>query len=444
MKVEYRCCAGLDVHKRTAVACVLKGELGKDPVSETKSFGTTTAEVMEMLGWLKEHGVTHVAMEATGNYWMPIYNLLEGHFELIVANAAHMKAVPGRKTDVQDAEWIADLLRHGLLRASFIPSRQQRDLRELTRHRSSLAAKRGQAANELQKALESANIKLQSVVTDITGVSATEMLAEMLAGNKDPKQLAQLAKRRLRSKIPQLEKALSGNLRSHHKLIIEQLLADIGLFALQIAELDVHIEALLHKNDDDINRLDGTPGINRRVAEVIIAEAGTEMERFPTSITLLPGSESVRAKTKAPANAKAAKLAKATVLCVPPWWRLLMAPYARKGVTTALNTGASRHGAVKRRQSLPSPILWPSPSTVSSNPKPLIVNLERTSSTNSILSKCSTASPSASRTLAIMSRSLPCPKPHRSTRLRRPIFTRSHRANFRVSDHLPGCSLSAG
>ena len=122
MKVEYRCCAGLDVHKRTAVACVLEGELGKDPVSETKSFGTTTAEVMEMLGWLQEHGVTHVAMEATGNYWMPIYNLLEGHFELIVANAAHMKAVPGRKSDVQDAEWIAELLRHGLLRASFIPS----------------------------------------------------------------------------------------------------------------------------------------------------------------------------------------------------------------------------------------------------------------------------------------------------------------------------------
>ena len=304
MKVEYRCCAGLDVHKRTVVACVLKGELGQDPVSESKSFGTTTAEVMEMLEWLKEHGVTHVAMEATGNYWMPIYNLLEGHFELIVANATHMKAVPGRKTDVQDAEWIAELLRHGLLRASFIPSRPQRDLRELTRHRSSLAAKRGQAANELQKALESANIKLQSVVTDITGVSATEMLAEMLAGNKDPKQLAQLAKRRLRSKIPQLEKALSGNLRSHHKLIIEQLLADIGLFALQIAELDVHIEALLHKNDDDIKRLDGTPGINRRVAEVIIAEAGTEMERFPTEhhfaswIGICPGQNESAGKRK--------------------------------------------------------------------------------------------------------------------------------------------------
>ena len=149
MKVEYECCAGLDVHKRTVVACVLKGEPGQDPAFETKSFGTTTPELMEMVEWLKSCRTTHVAMEATGNYWMPVYNLLEGHFELIVANAAHMKAVPGRKTDVQDAQWIADLLRHGLLRPSFIPSREQRDMRELTRHRSSLAAKRGQAANEL-------------------------------------------------------------------------------------------------------------------------------------------------------------------------------------------------------------------------------------------------------------------------------------------------------
>ena len=154
-------------------------------------------------------------MEATGNFWMSVYNLLEAHFELIVINAAHMKALPGRKTDVEDAAWSADLLRHGLLKASFIPSREQRDLRELTRHRSSLAGKRAQAANELQKALESANIKLQSVVSDITGVSSSEMLEQLVAGKNDPKELAQLAKRRLRAKILQLEKALSGNLRAH-------------------------------------------------------------------------------------------------------------------------------------------------------------------------------------------------------------------------------------
>ena len=294
MKVEYSCCVGLDVHKRVVVGCVLKGEPGQQPVSETKSFGTRTSELME---WLKGHGVTHAAMEATGNFWMQVCDLLEGHFELIVTNAAHMKAVPGRKTDVEDAAWIAELLRHGLLKASFIPSREQRDLRELTRHRSSLAGKRAQAANELQKALESANIKLQSVVTDITGVSSTEMLEELIAGKSDPKELAQLAKRRLRAKIPQLEKALSGNLRAHHRLIIEQLLAAIAVFVAQIAELDAHIETLLRKEDDNINRLDGTPGINRRVAEIIIAEARNDMARFPNEhhfaswIGLSPGQK---------------------------------------------------------------------------------------------------------------------------------------------------------
>jgi len=304
MKVQHQCCAGLDVHKRTVVACVLKGAPGNEPAMETKSFGTTTPELMEMVEWLKSHGTTHGAMEATGNYWMPVYNLLEGHFELIVVNAAHMKAVPGRKTDVQDAHWIADLLRHGLLRASFIPPREQRDLRELTRHRSSLAAKRGQAANELQKALESANIKLQSVVTDITGVSATEMLTEMLGGKSDPKELAQLARLKLRSKIPQLEKALSGKLRAHHRLILEQLLADIALLVAQIAELDAYIERWLQKDNDHIDRLDGTPGINRRVAEVIIAEAGTDMSRFPDArhfaswVGLCPGQNESAGKRR--------------------------------------------------------------------------------------------------------------------------------------------------
>ncbi|MFZ0711099.1 MAG: IS110 family transposase [Terrimicrobiaceae bacterium] len=304
MKVQYICCAGLDVHKRIVVACVLKGAFGEEVTSKVKSFGTTTPELMEMIEWLKSCGATHVAMEATGNYWMPIYNLLEGHFELVVANAAHMKAVPGRKSDVQDAEWIAELLRHGLLRSSFIPSREQRDLRELTRHRSSLAGKRAQAANELQKSLESANIKLQSVVTDITGASSMEMLQELTNGKSNPKELAQLAKRRLRAKIPELEKALRGNLRRHHQMIIEQLLADIGLFAAQIAELDAYIENLLRQEQEIIDRLDDTPGINRRIAEIVIAEAGTDMNRFPNQyhfaswIGLCPGQNESAGKRK--------------------------------------------------------------------------------------------------------------------------------------------------
>jgi transposase len=304
MKIEHECCAGLDVHKRTVVACILKGAPGQEPVAETKSYGTTAPELLELIAWLQSLGCSHVAMEATGNYWLPVYNLCEGHFELVVANAAHMKALPGRKTDVADAHWIADLLRHGLLRASFIPPREQRDLRELTRHRSSLAGKRGQAANELQKALESANIKLQSVVTNIMGVSATEMLTEMVGGKIDPKQLAQLARGKLRARLPELEKALSGQLRAHHRLIVEQLLTDIALFMAQIAELDTHIEQLLAKDNDDLDRLDGTPGINRRVAEVIIAEAGTQMDRFPSArhfaswIGLCPGQNESAGKRR--------------------------------------------------------------------------------------------------------------------------------------------------
>lgn len=280
MQVQHANCAGLDVHKRTVVPCRLCGPPGLEPEREIKTYGTTSAEVLEMAEWLKAHGVTHVAMEATGNYWMPVYNLLEGFFEIVVANAAHMKAVPGRKSDLKDAEWIADLLRHGLLRPSFIPPQPQRDLRELTRHRSSLAGKRAQASNELQKSLESANIKLQSVVSDITGVSATEMLQAMVAGQHDPKELAQLARTSLRKKIPQLEKALGGKLRPHHRLIIEQLLTSIEVLSAQIAQLDSYLEELLHHNDDDIDRLDQIPGINRRTAEVILAEIGTDLSRF--------------------------------------------------------------------------------------------------------------------------------------------------------------------
>jgi transposase len=404
MKVEYSCCAGLDVHKRLVVACVLKGEPGQEPVSETKSFGTTTCELMEMVEWLKSHGITHAAMEATGNFWMPVYNLLEGHFELIVTNAAHMKAVPGRKSDVQDAAWIAELLRHGLLKASLVPSRQQRDLRELTRHRSSLAGKRAQAANELQKALESANIKLQSVVSDITGVSSTEMLEELVAGKSDPKELAQLAKRRLRAKIPQLEKALSGNLRAHHKLIIEQLLTDIGVFVAQIAELDAYIETLLRKEDDNINRLDGTPGINRRVAEIIIAEAGIDMNRFPNEHHFASWIGLSPDRTRAWASAKALKLAKAIAPYAPHLWKPPMAPYERKKATSAPNTGVSPQGAARRRPSLPSPTLWQSPSIICSNPRTPTASSAPTSSIRSIPSKSFSALPNASSALATLSK----------------------------------------
>src|SRR6266705_5214947 len=205
MQVMYNSCAGLDVHKASVVAWVMiTGSDGKVQ-STSKTFGTMTAEVLALSDWLREQKVTHAAMESTGVYWKPLYNLLEGVFELLVVNAQHVKALPGRKTDVKDAEWICDLLRHGLLRGSFIPPRPQRQLRELTRHRTNLVQRRAQGVNELQKCLESTNIKLASVATDITGVSATEMLSALLTGQSDPALLAELARGRMKAKKPLLE-----------------------------------------------------------------------------------------------------------------------------------------------------------------------------------------------------------------------------------------------
>src|SRR4051812_37852558 len=194
MQVLYSRCAGLDVHKASVVACVMVTGDNGQVQAETSTFGTTTPDVLALGDWLRERQVTHIAMESTGVYWKPVYHLLEGNFELLVVNAHHVKALPGRKTDVKDAEWICDLLRHGLLRGSFIPTRPQRQLRELTRHRTNLVERRAQVINELQKCLESTNIKLASVVTDITGVSATEMLQGLLAGQTDPAMLAELAR----------------------------------------------------------------------------------------------------------------------------------------------------------------------------------------------------------------------------------------------------------
>ena len=208
--------------------------------------------------------------------------MLEGGFELLVVNAQHIKAVPGRKTDVADAEWIGDLLRHGLLRGSFVPPQPQRELRELTRHRSNLVGKRAQATNERQKILESGNIKLASVVSDITGVSAVAMLQALLAGQTDRQALAELARGRLRSKKELLQKALEGVLRAHHRLIIAQLLADIEFFEEQIGEVGTEIGRRLEDHQQDLERLDDIPGVNQRIGEIILAEVGTDMSRFPS------------------------------------------------------------------------------------------------------------------------------------------------------------------
>jgi transposase len=282
MQVLYAHCAGLDVHKRTVVACVMKTAPNGAVESQTNTFATDTAALLALSDWLRGHGVTHAVMESTGVYWKPVYNLLEGQCELLLANAQHVKALPGRKTDVKDAEWLADLLRHGLLRGSYVPARPQRELRELTRHRGNLVERRAQAINELHKCLESTNLKLGDVVSDIMGVSAREMLAQLLAGQSDPKLLAELARGRLKQKKPLLEKALVGTVQPHHRLILSQLLADIDWCEEQVAEVGLEIAARLAAHEELLARLDEIPGINRRIAQVLLAEVGTDVKPFPS------------------------------------------------------------------------------------------------------------------------------------------------------------------
>ena len=283
MDALYERCCGLDIHKRTVVAClVVPGPDGR-PVKEIRTFGTMTDELLALSDWLAGAGCTHVAMESTGVYWQPIYNLLEDGFELLLVNAQHIKAVPGRKTDVKDCEWIADLLRHGLLTPSFVPDRAQRELRELTRYRTSLVRERTAEVNRLQKTLEGANIKLASVASDVMGRSAREMLAVLVAGTADPAAIAQLARRRLREKIPDLERALTGRLGAHQRFLLARQLAHIDFLDEAIAQVSAEVAERLRPWQDAVERLDGIPGVGHWTAEVILAEVGTDMTRFPTA-----------------------------------------------------------------------------------------------------------------------------------------------------------------
>lgn len=290
LQVIHERCAGLDVHKKTVVACMLVTKQDGQVAQEVRSFGTTTGEILAMAEWLKSAEVKSAAMESTGVYWVPVYNLLEESFELLVVNAQHMKAVPGRKTDVSDAEWIGQLHRHGLLRGSFVPPKPQRQLRELVRHRTNVVERRSQSVNELQKVLETANIKLGSVVSEITGVSAMEMVGGLIEGQKGPEVLAELARGRLRDKKPQLVAALTGRLQEHHRFILGQLLADISFCEEQILELDLKIRVQMKDYEEVIQRLDEIPGVNRRIAEVLVAEMGTDTSRFGDAAHLVSWS----------------------------------------------------------------------------------------------------------------------------------------------------------
>lgn len=283
MEIVHTHCAGLDVHKKTVVAAIIVPDGVGGLRREVRTFGTMTADLLTLSDWLLGLGVTDVAMESTGEYWKPIYTILEQNFEVLLANAQHVKKVPGRKTDVSDSEWIADLLRHGLLRGSFIPPVEQRELRELTRHRTNFVRTRATLVNRVQKTLESANLKLASVATDVMGVSGRAMLEAILEGKASSTEMAELAKGRLREKRSQLEKALEGRVKPHHRFVLSELLCQIDSLDETIARFDAEIEKYSRPFEQAVELLDTIPGIARRTAEVIVSEIGQDMNRFPTA-----------------------------------------------------------------------------------------------------------------------------------------------------------------
>jgi transposase len=284
MEVLYPDCAGLDVHKKTVVACVMHSVPGGAVGKNTRTFGTTLDELEKLRDWLHEEGCTHVAMEATGVYWKPVHNVLEDSFTLLVGNAEHMHALRGRKTDVKDAEWIATLLRHGLIAASFIPDRAQRELRELTRFRTSIIRDRARVVNRLQKTLEGANIKLGAVLTDIVGASGQRILGALLRGDMDPEAMAELADPRiLRTKRDDLERALLGRLEGRLAFLVRQQLQQIHMLDEQIAACDHQIAEEMAPFAEELARLDEIPGVGIRTAQVIVAEIGTDLSRFPSA-----------------------------------------------------------------------------------------------------------------------------------------------------------------
>ena len=283
IEITYPNSSGLDVHKKTVTACVMVAKKGGGYRPETKTFTTTTTGLRCLAEWLHAHHITHVAMESTGVYWKPVFNILAPDFDVWVVNARHVSQVPGRKTDVSDAEWLTDLMRHGLLRKSFIPEIEQRDLRDLTRYRTRLLNEKASAANRLHKILEDANIKLTAVVTDVQGVSARLMLEALIQGRTDVEQLADMAKGRLRNKIPDLVEALLGNIRTHHRFMLQEVLHHMDELNARLNTLNQRITELVAPYEGIILQLVAIPGVGRYTAEIILAEIGHDVSNFPTA-----------------------------------------------------------------------------------------------------------------------------------------------------------------
>jgi len=286
MDTMYRCCAGLDIHKETVVVCIRRVESGGRIHTQIRTFGTMTRDLLGLLDWLKAEQVEAAAMESTGVFWKPVWNILEGSVPLLLANARHIKQVPGRKTDVKDCDWIAQLLQHGLLRASYVPERSQRELRDLTRQRSQWIAEQTRTANRIHKILEDANIKLGSVATNVLGVSGRIMIEALIQGATDANQLTDMARGRLRGKAPQLREALQGHVTDHHRFMLQQLLIHLDFLAGQMEQIDRRIEEQMRPFQAAIERVMTIPGIGQRTAQNILAEIGTDMSRFPSAAHL--------------------------------------------------------------------------------------------------------------------------------------------------------------
>lgn len=282
MDLLYSRCCGLDVHKKSITACVLIAA-GPRPQKHLRRFGTMTADIGELADWLRASEVTHVAMESTGVYWKPIWNVLEGAFELLLVNAAHIKNVPGRKTDMKDCEWIAQLLQHGLLRGSFVPDRNMRELRDLNRHRVALIGERNRVSNRVQKVLEDANIKLAAVASDTLGTSGRDMLEAIVRGEQDTDKLAERARGLLKRKTEQLRAALQGKVTDYHRFCLKQLLEQFDFLNGQIQAMDDEIARRSAPMADEVRRLDTIPGVDEIAARSVLAEIGTKMEQFPTA-----------------------------------------------------------------------------------------------------------------------------------------------------------------